>query len=154
MNRQLRRKLERDERRGKIHKERVVPLPAAFDEFTVFNMPQTILDQISNGSIDAIQGVPVFRDNTGVWTEIVPALEGWIFTWQMIKEKLQLQIDLLPLTIINKRLNSNTPITHENIKAAQKSLLQCRLAFRSSNRQQIVSIAKTAQISILMAPAA
>ncbi len=130
--------------------ERVVPLPALLDEFTVFDMPQTILDQISNGQIDAAQGVPVFRDNAGVWTEIVPALEGWILTWQMINEKLQLALDLQPLSILSKRLHNNVPLTRENISAAQQSLLQCRQAFRRSNRQQIISIAKTAQISILI----
>lgn len=150
MNRAQRRQAERNAKRGIAHTERVVPLPSLLDEFTVFDMPQTIIDQISNGQIDAVQGVPVFRDNSGVWTEIVPALEGWIFTWQMIKEKLQLHIDLLPLTIISKRLQANTPITRENISAAQQSLLQCRQAFRIKNRQQIISIAKTAQISILI----
>lgn len=129
---------------------RIVPLPSLLDEFNVFDMPQTMLDQISNGSIDAVQGVPVFRDNAGEWNEIVPALEGWIFTWQCINEKLQLDIDLQPLATINKRLHNNAPITRDNINNALECLNNCRKAFRSSNRQQIVSIAKTAQISILM----
>lgn len=129
---------------------RIIPLPTLLDEFTVFDMPQSILDQISNGAIDAAQGVPVFRDTAGVWTEIVPALEGWIFTWASIKEKLNIAIELLPLITINKRLNSNTPITRENINAAQQCLTHCRQIFRQTNRQQIIEIAKTAQLKILL----
>lgn len=133
-----------------VQQPRIVPLPALLDEFTVFDMPQTILDQISNGSIDSVQGVPVFRDNAGVWTQIVPALEGWIFTWNMINEKLQLNLNLQPLSIVSKRLHNSVPLTKENIGAAQICLSQCRKAFRLSNRQQIVSIAQTAQIAIFM----
>lgn len=150
MNRAQRRQAERNERRNITHSERVVPLPSLLDEFTVFDMPQSILNQISNGSIDAIQGIPVFRDNEGVWTEITPALEGWILTWEMINEQLGLNINLLPLTIIRKRLHSNTPITRENIAAAQTCMVDCRKAFRSSKRKQITSIAKTAQTKILI----
>jgi len=150
MNRAQRRQAERNERRNITHGDRIVPLPALLDEFTVFDMPQSILDQISNGAIDAMQGVPVFRDNEGVWTEIIPALEGWILTWEMINEQLGLNINLLPLTIIKKRLHSNTPITRKNITAAQTCMIDCRKAFRSSKRQQIVSIAKKTQTKILI----
>ncbi len=68
----------------------------------------------------------------------------------MINEQLGLSINLLPLTIIKKRLHSNTPITRKNITAAQACMIDCRKAFRSSKRQQIVSIAKTAQTKILI----
>jgi len=53
MNRTQRRLAERNERRGTVYTERVKPLPALLDEFTVFDMPQTIIDQLKNGAIDA-----------------------------------------------------------------------------------------------------
>jgi len=150
MNRAQRRQAERNDRRGKVFTERVVPLPALLDEFTVFDMPQTILEQISHGSVDSIQGIPVFRDNTGVWTEITPALSGWIFTWQKLNRDLHLELNLNPLRTICARLQNNVPITRENIKNALECLNACRQAFRTSDRKQIVSIAKTAQIAILI----
>jgi len=150
MNRAQRRHAERNDRRGKVYTERVVPLPALLDEFTVFDMPQTILDQISHGSVDSIQGVPVFRDNAGVWTEITPSLSGWIFTWQKLNRELSLELNLNPLRTICARLENNVPVTKENIRNALKCLDECRKAFRVSNRQKIVSIAKTAQLQILL----
>jgi len=150
MNRTQRRQAERNERRGKVYAERVVPLPALLDEFTVFDMPQTILEQISHGSVDSIQGVPVFRDNAGIWTEITPSLSGWIFTWQKLNRDLHLELNLNPLRTICARLENNVPVTKENIKNALACLDQCRKAFRASDRQKIVSVAKTAQLQILL----
>lgn len=150
MNRAQRRQAERNERRGKVYSERVVPLPSLLDEFTVFDMPQTILDQISHGSVDSVQGVPVFRDNAGTWNEITPALSGWIFTWAKLNRDLKLELNLNPLRTICVRLENNVPITKENIRAALQCLAECRAAFRRSDRKRIVDIAKTAQIAILM----
>lgn len=152
MNRQLRRQLERNQRRGKVHQDRVVPLPALLDEFTVFDMPQSILDQISHGAVDSIQGIPVFRDNAGVWTEISPSLSGWIFTWEKLNNELMLQLDLSALKTVCMRLQNNVPITQKNIKNALACLDSCRKAFRKSDRQKIVSVAKTAQLQILLNP--
>lgn len=152
MNRAQRRISERNERRGKVYTERVVPLPSLLDEFTVFDMPQTILDQMSHGSVDSIQGIPVFRDNAGVWTEIAPSLSGWIFTWTKLNRDLYLNLNLNPLRTICVRLENNVPITRENINRALQCLDECRLAFRRSDRKKIVDIAKTAQIAILMEP--
>ncbi|HEY9211063.1 MAG TPA: hypothetical protein VIO56_06595 [Methylotenera sp.] len=151
-NRAQRRQAERNERRGKVYSERVIPLPSLLDEFTVFDMPQSILEQISHGSVDSIQGVPVFRDNAGMWTEITPALSGWIFTWQKLNSELNLDLNLNPLRTICARLENSMPVTHENIKNALACLDSCRKAFRASDRQKIVSIAKTAQLQILLNP--
>ncbi len=150
MNRAQRRQAERNMRRGIEYNERIVPLPALLDEFTVFDMVQSIMDQISNGAIDAMQGVPVFRDNSGVWQEVIPPFEGWVFTWEKINTDLNIGIDLLPLKIISKRLNSSTPITRENITKAMECLNHCRQAFRSANRADIVRISRTAQLQILL----
>lgn len=150
MNRAQRRMATRNERRGKVYSERVVPLPSLLDEFTVFDMPQSILLQMSNGSVDSIQGVPVFRDNAGVWTQITPSLSGWIFTWAKLNRDLSLGLNLNPLRTICMRLENNVPITRENINRALQCLDECRFAFRRSDRKKIVEIAKTAQIAILM----
>lgn len=152
MNRAIRRQAAKNERRGITRTERVVQLPALLDEFTVFDMPQCILNQLANGAIDSIQGVPVFKDNAGVWCEVSPALEGWLFTWKKINTDLQLQLDLTALITLHKRLYHAMPITRELVGNALLCLDACRQAFRASNRQEIVRIAKTAQIAIYLEP--
>ena len=150
MNRAQRRQAERNERRGKIYTERIVPLPALLDEFTVFDMPQSILDQLSNGSVDAVNNKPIFRDNTGQLCEVVPAMEGWIFTWQKIQQKMAEKLDIEPLQIVCNRLKYDMKLTMRHINHAQDALDNCREFFRTNNRAQIASIAKTAQIQILI----
>ncbi len=150
MSRALRRQLERHQRRNICRKERVVSLPAMLDEFTVFDMPQTILDKISNGEIEAYQGRPVFRDNAGVLCEVCPALKGWIETWERINASLDLNINLRPLTIIHNKLDVSMLISKQQIDQAKTTLTEMRHAFRTNDRSKIASVAKTAQISMLM----
>lgn len=150
MNRTQRRQSERNVRRGISYSERIVPLPALLDEFTVFDMPQSIIDQLAAGSIDAADGVPVFRDNTGGWCEVVPALEGWLFTWRKISAALDLGLLFYSFTLLSNRLHLGELIEAIHIDNAAVELAFCRRAFRTANRQKIVSLAKTAQIQILM----
>lgn len=152
MSRHLRRQKERDQRRKIVREGRTIPLPAILDEFTVFDVPQRILDQISNGSIDSHGGVPVFRDGSGLWTEVVPAFEGWIFTWKELNEKLLLGIggDIEALNAVNKCLHYDMPISLDKIASARLALNACRAVFRKTERDKIVSIAKTAQIKIML----
>jgi hypothetical protein len=150
MNRTQRRQAERNERRGISYSERIVPLPALLDEFTVFDMPQSIIDQLTSGAIDAADGVPVFRDNSGQWCEVVPALEGWLLTWRKLNAELNLQLSFYSFTLLSNRLEKGELIDAIHIINAACELRACRHAFRSADRKKIVSIAKTAQIQILM----
>lgn len=151
-NRAQRRQAEKNIRRGITHTERVVPLPALLDEFTVFDMPQSIIDQLQNGSIDCADNVPVFRDNTGQWCEVLPALEGWLFTWRKINTELSLGISFYYLTLLANRLSKGEFLHPKHIEHSANELLACRVAFRAADRKQIVSIAKTAQLQILLNP--
>jgi len=147
MNRAQRRAMMRNKQRLA---ERFVPLPALLDEFTIFDMPQTILDKLRNGEIEAYQGRPVFRDNTGAICEICPALSGWIYTWQRINDELGLNINLDPLGRLHNKLQADMPLQLADIEAAETTLTTMRQVFRASDRRQIASIAKTAQIAILI----
>lgn len=150
MSRALRRQAERDQRRGITHTPKVLPLPPLFDEFTVFDFPQIMLDKLINGEIEAVQGVPVFYDNHGVLTEICPALEGWIFTWHHINEKLNGHLNLSPLERINNKMRLASPITPNELMQARLCLDNMRKFFRAADRKAICEISKTAQIAILM----
>lgn len=150
MNRDQRRQAERNQRRGVTHVERVIPLPAMLDEFTVFDMPQKIIDQLQNGSIDCTDDVPVFIDNSGQWCEVLPALEGWLFTWRKISIDLNLGLSFYFLTLIQNRLAKGEFLHQNHVEHCAKELLECRRAFRIADRKSIVSIAKTAQFQILL----
>jgi len=129
-----------------------VPLPALLDEFTVFDMPQSIIDQLKNGAIDCADDVPVFRDNTGQWCEVLPALNGWIFTWKKINTELNLNLSFRHFETLSTRLENDVPLDNLHIRCCIAELNACRVAFRAADRKQIVSIAKTAQLQILLNP--
>lgn len=151
MSRALRRQMERDQRRGIDRSERIVGLPPMLDEFTIFDIPQTILDRISAGEIEAANGRPVFRDNTGAWCEVCAALDGWIFTWQRISNGLAMQLDLSALSKLNNKLRYDMRISELEVRAGHAALNKIRQAFRSSDRSRIASLARDAQIVILAA---
>lgn len=150
MNRSQKRQAERDMKRGINRTDRIVPLPAMMDEFTVFDMPQQILDQLSNGAVDSVNDEPVFRDNSGEICAVVPAFEGWIFTWKKIQEKQIKPLDLEPLQIVCNRLKYDMKLSKLHVELAQDALDRCREYFRSGRRSEITSIAKTAQIQLML----
>lgn len=152
MNRTQRRQLERDHRRGiDRNAGRSVMLPAPIDEFTVFDMPQTLLDKITqSGAIESIQGTVVFRDPAGEWTQLCPALDGWIFTWEKISKDLNVPLDLTPLKRLNKKLYADMPLSKADCDSSRTALHDCRKIFRSCDRRHVMQIAKDAQIAILM----
>lgn len=151
MNRTQRRQAERNAKRGIVQADRVIPLPALLDEFTIFDTPQSIFDQLKNGQIDSVDDVPVFRDNTGQWCEVVPALDGWIFTWEKIAKELNINlIAFTSMRILLNKLNSGAMLSVIDIAAANCELTQCRGVFRKADRAKLMEIAKTAQLQILL----
>lgn len=129
---------------------KVIALPKLLDEFAIFDFPQILLEKLTNGEIEAVQGVPVFYDDHGVLTQICPALSGWLLTWQRINHKLNANMNLMPLQRIHNKLNACMPISMGEVSAAKQTLTSMRLVFRNSDRQIIKEVAKTAQIAILM----
>lgn len=128
---------------------KVVPLPALLDEFTVFDHIDTMLQKIGNGYIESVQGVPVFRDNEGKLNQVCPALQGWIETWQMINEKLNLVIPVQHLQSICNKLHYAMPITERDLKLATATNAYCKAVFRQ-RRKEITEVAKLAQFKILL----
>jgi hypothetical protein len=147
MNRAQRRAMKKGRRAPEY---RDVPLPAALDEFTVFDMVQTMMDKISNGAIEAYRGEPVFRDNAGSLCYVCPALKGWIETWELINDQLGTNINLQPIGRIHNKLDAGMVLTESEITAGKDSLQAMRLVFRASDRSRIASIARSAQIKILL----
>jgi hypothetical protein len=129
---------------------KVVSLPALFDEFTVFDFMETFLQKLKNGYLESVQGVPVFRDNSGELTELCPALMGWIETWEFIFEKIGVNIPMASLRKIHNKLLYNSPLSRAEIYAAEVTNESCKQLFRTSKRKQITEIAKLAQFKILL----
>lgn len=128
---------------------KVVPLPALLDEFTVFDHIDTMLMKIGNGYIESVQGVPVFRSNEGELTQVCPALQGWIETWQMINEKLGCEIPIKYLQTVCNKLHYSMPINQTDLMMATKTNAICKLEFRK-RRKEITEVAKLAQFKILL----
>jgi hypothetical protein len=101
--------------------EREVPLPSLIDEFTIFDIPERILKEIANDAVSTMDDVPHFQDNTGTWRETAPCLGGWIST-----------------------------IPEETAFKARQELEACRVMFRTNPRKEIQSIAKSAQVGIML----
>lgn len=147
LNRAQRRaqKYHKKSRKGEV---KIIPLPNMLDEFVVFDTPQRVIEQLKNGSIDASDDIPVFRDNTGQLCQVCPALDGWLYAWRMIISKLNANINLNPLMAINSRLHDNLPINLDMVNSAETVLTQCRHLYRSAPRDQVKQIAKIAQVHI------
>lgn len=142
--------MNRAQRRTMKHKrpqhEKVVPLTFLFQEFSIFDMPQMVIDQICAGSINSIDDIPVFRDNTGEWMEICPALAGWIATWREINPAEPLNA----LHQINLHLHSNTSIPPELTETARQELNACREYYRSADASKIRETAQKCQIRLML----
>lgn len=145
MNRAMRRALAKGKR---PEQEKLIPLPSLLEEFTIFDIPQTILSKLRNGEIEAQQGIPVFFDNTGELNEVCPAMAGWIYTWKKLNEKLNLNLWLEPLEKVNNKLHAAIMLTEKDVAQAQAALDSCRAAFRRTDRQAIQRISQDAQIAL------
>ncbi len=91
---------------------------------------------------------------TGEWTEVVPALNGWISAWKAFDQRFQLGHDLSPMVRLCNCLNYGTPLTPRQIQAARDVLKEQRRLFRTLPRDQIASAARTEQIRMYLEGAA
>jgi hypothetical protein len=147
--------LNRAQRRAAKYKrpqyEKVISLTPLIDEFTIFDTPQRILDEIANDRLSINQDdVPVFIDNSGHWQEVVPCLGGWIVTWERILIAFNDEKKLSALNAIHMHLHNKQDIPQEAIRNARDELNYCRMMFRTHDRKKIQEIAKTSQIAIML----
>lgn len=115
-----------------------------------FRLPDQIFNQLATGEIESIKGVPCFRDLTSaehVWYAIAPAMEGWISLWQRLVRRYALAIDLRPVEIICRRLDTGSPVTPEEIEAARHVIDECRTSYRRMDVYVVGSLVKTEQIA-------
>lgn len=115
-----------------------------------FRLPEQIFAQLATGEVESIQGVPCFIDRTeasGTWYAIAPAMEGWLSLWERLVRRYALAIDLHPIEIVSRRLDTGAPITPEEIDAARRVLDRCRKAYRCMDVYVVGSLVKTEQVA-------
>lgn len=115
-----------------------------------FRLPDQIFNQLATGEIESIKGVPCFRDLTStehVWYAIAPAMEGWTSLWQRLIRRYGLAIDLRPVEIVSRRLDTGAPVTPEEIGSARRVIDECRKAYRRMDVYVVGSLVKTEQIA-------
>lgn len=126
--------------------EKVIRLPKLLDEFTIFDTVDRILDAIERDYLEYRDNIPVILGPSGSVVEIIPVMEGWIYTWKKINPKL----DLNPWVVILSKLTSSQDITIHELERAKTAQDACKIYFRGADREKLQSIAKTAQIAIFM----
>lgn len=124
--------------------------PTLPQQLEAFRLPDQIFAHLATGEIESIKGVPCFIDHTessGTWYAIAPAMEGWLSLWRRLCRRYVLAIDLYPIEIIARRLDTGAPITPEEIDAARRVIDQCRKAYRGMDVYVVGSLVKTEQIA-------
>lgn len=78
-----------------------------------------------DGTIDAIQGMPVYYDGEDTY-EVVPALNGLADWIELSASKVGVHIDTDPLHELRKCLEFDMPVTEKKLNAVKSSLPKLR----------------------------
>lgn len=97
----------------------VVNKPRLDSALRVFEPVFAAFDQLATGEIETVRGVPVFKDWSGEWCELAPAIDGWADCWDRIIRDRSLPIDTAPLRRIAKRLANGVPLVEEDVTSAR-----------------------------------
>lgn len=108
-------------RRPKADPMRALAATQPWKVNAVFAPLDNIFAQLQqDGTVHTERGVPVYWDTkSNQWHEIEPALGGLIDYYEIATRRHQVNIDLQPLTTFCNRLGAGTPLTLENVAAAQ-----------------------------------
>lgn len=146
--------MNRKERRAAAKGKRIsyqrVELPRHLDEMIIFSDWERVLEKLEHGQIEFAEDKPVMLTAQGTWEEIVPAMRGWILTWIGFNAKFKLNHDVTPLDTVCRALYYNEMLTLEQVQAAKACLLEERKLFRTINRDEIASAARTEQIKMYL----
>lgn len=139
-------------------KERVIPLPKLLDEFTVFDPLERLMIALEHNTLSADDNNKfTMTFINGTPSQVAEVLAGWNFTWEKIIRDLSLTCDISALKTIVTKLHaletdetSTQYLTIDDISLARSALSRLKIIFRSTARDKLQSIAKTAQIAIFL----
>ncbi len=144
MNRQMRREAARAAKRPPIQiKKWSANKPMLHEVEMVFGPVDSLLNELSTGFVNSVQGKPVFKDYEGVYYEAAPALSGLISAMERIFNHYKLHIDLQHLNRLCNRLDAGMPINVELITHCQHTIALCKSAYRKMDVYNVKSIVNT-----------
>lgn len=135
---------------GRAYRPRQSDYPTLIDIGRVFRPVMTVFNQLREGAVFSAKGVPIFKDWTGEWCEIVPALEGWCDCWERIANGEGFDLDLSPARKLSKRLKFDVPLQPEEVDAAYSVMARCQGLMLRVTRARLAGYMRTEQIQIEM----
>lgn len=108
----------------------VHPRWATFPQMvSVFGIVDAVLRSLESGEIECEMGRPVFRDDDGTWTEVVPALLGWCDAFDRISRAAGIPIDMEPVRRLARRLEYGILLEVAELQTAKALTDRCRAIF-------------------------
>lgn len=123
-------------------------LPNWSDMFQIFNPIYTAFDQLASGNYFEADGVPVFKDCFGEWSEISAAMLGWNDCFARICKHTNRPFNPEPLNELATALEEGKELTAEVYGAAMATVRYTQQVFQSTPAHVIREHAKTEQIAI------
>jgi hypothetical protein len=126
----------------------VVNKPRLDSALRVFEPVFAAFDKLASGEIETVRGAPVFKDWSGEWCELAPAIDGWADCWDRICRNQGIDIDLEPLRKLARKLDYGIPLTEDDVSAGRAVIDETRSAFVSLPVEVTRAHAVTEQIQI------
>ncbi len=123
-------------------------LPNWADLFAIFNPIYTAFEQLANGTYFEADGVPVFKDCFGEWSEISAAMLGWNDCFARICKHTNRPFNTEPLNKLAVTLAEGKELTAEVLNNAKEIVCYTQRVFQSTPADVIREHAKTEQIAI------
>lgn len=124
-------------------------LPNWADMFQIFNPIYTAFEQLASGNYFEADGVPVFKDCFGEWSEISAAMLGWNDCFARICKHTNRPFDREPLNKLAIALTEGGgELTAEILKAGLDTVRYTQKVFQSTPAEVIREHANTEQIAI------
>jgi hypothetical protein len=108
---------------------RLIKRPGLHEALVVFEPLYRLFRQLETGEVDAVMGRPVMPEKHGEMVEIAPALLGWSDLWDRMAKAEGLQLDLVPLRRIARKLSAVSPLTESDLEAGKVCLDHTYRAF-------------------------
>lgn len=122
--------------------------PGMADMFQIFNPIYTAFEQLANGTYFEADGVPVFKDCFGDWSEISTAMRGWNDCFARICRNTGRPFNPEPLNNLADALTEGGEITREQLNEALQVIGYTQMIFRSTPAEAIRSYARDENIAI------
>ncbi|WP_281982074.1 hypothetical protein [Azonexus hydrophilus] len=97
----------------------MVNKPRLDSALRVFKPVFAAFDQLATGEIETVRGAPVFKDWSGEWCELAPAIDGWADCWDRICRNQGIDINLEPLRKLARKLDYGAPLTEDDVSSAR-----------------------------------